>query len=54
MTGQNYISCPKRPGSPRVAEAICRACAKKKRCPAWQRFLRPTLFPNLHNKPRKS
>ena len=54
MSRQHYIACPKRPGSPRVAETICRACAKNKRCLAWQRFLRPALFPNLYANPRGS
>ncbi len=45
---QQYLVCPRRQGSPRVAEAVCRACRKAKRCPAWQRFLRPALFPEMN------
>jgi hypothetical protein len=41
-----YLYCPRRPGAPRVAEAVCRACKKSPRCAAWQDFLAPPLFPD--------
>ncbi len=54
MTSRRYIVCPRRPGSPRVAEAVCRACAKNRRCPAWRQFLCPPLFPNLYQADRRA
>ena len=46
-TERQYLACPQRPGSPRVALDICRACLKAKRCAAWQEFRCPSLFPGL-------
>lgn len=52
MNPRRYIVCPRRPGSPRVAEAVCRACAKNRRCPAWRLYVNPPLFPNLYGNQR--
>ena len=42
-----YLVCPRRPGRPRVALAICRACPKAAKCPAWRAWRMPALFPWL-------
>ncbi|MFZ5584781.1 MAG: hypothetical protein ACOZHQ_02515 [Thermodesulfobacteriota bacterium] len=44
---RSYLTCPQRPGSPRVAEAVCRSCRRARRCPAWQAFRHPPLFPGF-------
>ncbi|MFH1057201.1 MAG: hypothetical protein V1797_00815 [Pseudomonadota bacterium] len=50
--GRQYLTCPRRSGSPRVAEAVCRSCRRAQRCPAWQSFRCPPLFPGLTDQTR--
>jgi len=51
MAGQRFLICPRRPGRPKMAVEVCRACGKNHLCPAWREYLVPPLFPGLRPDP---
>jgi hypothetical protein len=52
-TSVQYLTCPQRPGNPRVAQEVCRQCRRSGRCQAWRDYRCPSLFPGLNAAPAK-
>lgn len=46
-TSAQYLTCPQRPGNPRVAQEVCRQCRRAARCQAWRDYRCPSLFAGL-------
>jgi hypothetical protein len=45
---KNYITCPKRKGSPKISVEVCASsCRKRKTCREFYMFRNPPLIPEL-------
>ncbi|MCB2188536.1 MAG: hypothetical protein KQJ78_19105 [Deltaproteobacteria bacterium] len=50
---RQYLACPRRTGRHRVPPEVCRECRHNPRCPAWQEYRQPSLFPGWARDPRE-
>jgi len=47
---KDYITCPKRKGSPKISVEVCASsCKRKKTCKVYYMFRNPALLPELAN-----
>jgi hypothetical protein len=45
----SYILCTRKKSMPKVSIAICKKCARFKKCPDYHLFEQPVLFPDFKN-----
>ena len=46
----SFIICSRKKSMPKVSVAICEKCDKHKKCPDYNLFLQPLLFPDFDKK----
>jgi hypothetical protein len=45
----SFILCTRKKSMPKVSIAICKKCARFKKCPDYRLFEQPVLFPDFKN-----
>jgi hypothetical protein len=43
----SFITCSRKKSMPKVSVAICKKCARLKKCPDYNLFQQPLLFPDF-------
>ena len=43
----SFIICSRKKSMPKVSVAICKKCSRLKKCPDYNIFLQPLLFPDI-------